>query len=78
MKKVMIDESPGTPLRTSLRKFGPGLIDYASAVGVLQRAATGEAAHLFQGLCPDGVEGHDTRDPDSEVCRALMTIDAQK
>ncbi|KXS55259.1 MAG: Uncharacterized protein AWU57_358 [Marinobacter sp. T13-3] len=74
MKKVMIDENPGTSLRTSLRKFGPDLVDYASAVDVLQKAATGEVVHLYQGLCPDSIEGHDARDPDCEVCRALMTL----
>jgi len=78
MKKVMSDENPGTSLRTSLRKFGPGPIGYASAVDVLQKAATGEVVHLYQGLCPDGVEGHDSRDPDCKVCRALMTLDAHK
>lgn len=78
MKKVMIDENPGTPLRSSLRKLGPGVTDYASAVGVLQKAASGEVVHLYRGLCPDGVEGHDTRDPDCNVCRALMTMEAHK
>ena len=34
--------------------------------------ATGEIKHLNNGLCPDDLEGHDTRDPDCVVCRVLL------
>ncbi|HFQ7582826.1 TPA: hypothetical protein ACHS1O_004226 [Pseudomonas aeruginosa] len=34
--------------------------------------ATGEIKHLNNGLYPDDLEGHDTRDPDCAVCRALL------
>lgn len=34
--------------------------------------ATGEIKHLNNGMCPDELEGHDTRDSDCAVCRALL------
>lgn len=75
MKKLIFDENPGVPLRAGWRKIDGGVIDFASAVSVLQKAATGEAAHVYQGLCPDAVEGHQSRDPDCEVCRALIKVE---
>lgn len=40
--------------------------------------AEGRIKHVNEGECPDNIEGHDTRDPDCPVCRALMgTIHAQ-
>ena len=33
---------------------------------------TGKIAHLNMGLCPDVVEGHDTRDDDCPACKILM------
>lgn len=30
--------------------------------------------HLYQGLCPDGVEGFDARDPECPTCRALVAL----
>ncbi|WP_208604371.1 hypothetical protein [Pseudomonas delhiensis] len=39
---------------------------------VLIGHATGEIKHLNNGMCPDDLEGHDTRDPDCAVCRALL------
>lgn len=44
-------------------------------VRVLADHAAGRINHANNGLCPDEVEGHDTRDPDCPVCRAL--IDSQ-
>lgn len=78
MKKQMMNEYPGTPLPTKWRKLDPTLIDYVSAVNILQKAATGEKVHLNQGLCPDVIEGHDSRDSDCEICWALITIDEHK
>ncbi|WP_205420745.1 hypothetical protein [Stenotrophomonas sp. G4] len=45
------------------------------AVRVLTDHATGRINHANNGLCPDQVEGHDTRAPHCPVCRAL--IDSQ-
>ncbi|WP_447899591.1 hypothetical protein [Stenotrophomonas sepilia] len=44
-------------------------------VRVLADHAAGRINHANNGLCPDEVEGQDTRDPDCPVCRAL--IDSQ-
>ncbi len=44
-------------------------------VRVLADHAAGRINHANNGLCPDEVEGHDTRDPDCTVCCAL--IDSQ-
>lgn len=44
-------------------------------VRVLADHAAGRINHANNGLCPDEIEGHDTRDPDCPVCRAL--IDSQ-
>lgn len=38
---------------------------------VLADHATGRINHANNGLCPDQIEGHDARDPDCTVCRAL-------
>ncbi|WP_236225744.1 hypothetical protein [Pseudomonas pseudonitroreducens] len=34
--------------------------------------AKGELKHLNNGMCPDEIEGHDTRDPECSVCQALL------
>lgn len=43
----------------------------ASTPGILRQYAEGRLSHLGNGLCPDSVEGYDTRDPDCPVCIAL-------
>ncbi len=53
-----------------------GKVVSEDALRVLVGHATGEIKHLNNGLCPDDLEGHETRDPDCTVCRAL--IDAGK
>ncbi|HCW1005730.1 hypothetical protein [Pseudomonas aeruginosa] len=49
-----------------------GLTVSASALDTLRRFATGEVGHLNNGHCPDDLEGHEARDPDCPVCRALI------
>ncbi|EMB2825200.1 hypothetical protein U8047_006254 [Pseudomonas aeruginosa] len=49
-----------------------GLTVSASALDTLRKAALGEVQHLNNGLCPDAFEGHEARDPDCPVCRALI------
>lgn len=44
------------------------------AINALRRHATGELHHAFAGLCPDAVEGPDTRDPECTVCQALVAL----
>ncbi|MBG4420101.1 hypothetical protein I5F55_17430 [Pseudomonas aeruginosa] len=48
-----------------------GLTVSESALDTLRKAASGEVKHLNNGLCPDDIEGHEARDPDCPVCRAL-------
>ncbi|KRU69641.1 hypothetical protein AN449_02590 [Pseudomonas aeruginosa] len=50
----------------------------ADALDTLRRFATGEVGHLNNGHCPDGLEGHETRDPDCPVCRALIDTEKSK
>ncbi|HCT4762151.1 TPA: hypothetical protein OTY55_000316 [Pseudomonas aeruginosa] len=50
----------------------------ASALDTLRRFATGEVGHLNNGLCPDDVEGRETRDPNCSVCRALIDTEKSK
>ncbi|HBP6659915.1 TPA: hypothetical protein L6B02_02925 [Pseudomonas aeruginosa] len=49
----------------------------ASALDTLRRFATGEVGHLNNGLCPDDLEGRETRDPDCPVCRALIETEKE-
>ncbi|EML5398588.1 hypothetical protein RI828_001258 [Pseudomonas aeruginosa] len=50
-----------------------GLTVSESALDTLRKAASGEVKHLNNGLCPDAFEGHEARDPDCPVCRALLS-----
>ncbi|MCV3870642.1 hypothetical protein [Pseudomonas aeruginosa] len=49
----------------------------ASALDTLRRFATGEVRHQNNGLCPDELEGRETRDPNCSVCRALIETDKE-
>lgn len=49
-----------------------GMTVSESALDTLRKAASGEVKHLNNGLCPDAFEGHEARDPDCPVCRALI------
>lgn len=42
-----------------------------AAVSVLVDHARGVLQHLYEGACPDSVEGPDARDPECPVCRAI-------
>lgn len=44
-------------------------------IAKLYMVATGEIAHAYNGLCPDSMEGPYSRDPNCEVCVALMEYD---
>lgn len=37
----------------------------------LRMVATNQMRHLYNGLCPDDVAGHDSRDPACPVCKAI-------
>ena len=44
------------------------------AMHVLVAHAEGRARHLFNGQCPDAVEGHAARDPQCLVCQSLGIV----
>ena len=39
--------------------------------------ATGEIKHAGNGLCPDPIEGFDSRDPDCPACKILIEAAAE-
>jgi hypothetical protein len=46
------------------------------AIKTLLRYASGEIGHQGLGLCPDDLEGHDSRDPECTVCLAMVALAA--
>lgn len=40
--------------------------------------ATGESPHLYEGRCPDYVNGPESRDPDCPACQAIAAAEAQQ
>lgn len=47
------------------------LLDHIEGLTLI---ATGQVMHLYRGMCPDGVEGTATRDPECPACKLLMPI----
>lgn len=47
---------------------------FASALDFLIGYAEGRLFHLNEGICPDHIQGHETRDPDCGVCQALNIV----
>lgn len=56
----------------------PAGAEREAAVLTLVAFAEGRIEHLNEGLCPDIVEGHDTRDRECKVCQALITLSARQ
>lgn len=60
----------------------PSLYDKAKAINArvskigsnddLIKVATGQVRHLYNGECPDEVEGPNVRDPDCPACQVLL------
>jgi hypothetical protein len=42
----------------------------------LLKVATNETRHVYMGLCPDELEGHNSRDPDCPACQAIANAEA--
>jgi len=40
--------------------------------------ATGKTPHLYEGRCPDYVNGPESRDPDCPACQAIVSAEAQQ
>lgn len=49
-----------------------------SLIGDLVDVGTGKITHLNMGLCPDTVEGHDTRDHECPACKILVRAEAAR
>lgn len=44
----------------------------------LLAVATGKIPHLYEGRCPDYVNGPESRDPDCPACQAIAAAEAQQ
>ena len=44
----------------------------------LLAVATGKIPHLYEGRCPDSVNGPESRDPDCPACQAIAAAEAQQ
>lgn len=53
--------------------FAP--VDYTAQVNTLRDYTAGVLEHEDNGLCPDQINGPEARDPECQVCRALMALD---
>lgn len=47
-------------------------------VQLLVDVATGKVGHAYQGLCPDTIEGFDSRDAECPVCRAIARLEGKE
>lgn len=54
--------------RDRLRSTNAALLE---ALKGLVAVGTGEVGHLYQGLCPDSVEGREVHDPECWACVAI-------
>jgi hypothetical protein len=50
----------------------------AELIQELEGIAVGRTAHVFNGSCPDQVEGEIVRDDECPACQVLLRIDAHK
>lgn len=64
-------KSPGIrPAPATMRDVAAQLIKH---IDDLTKIATGELRHVYNGGCPDEVEGPMARDPDCPACQVLMS-----
>lgn len=47
----------------------------ATLIEKLVKIATGELKHVYNGQCPDAVEGPLVRDPDCPACQVLLGVE---
>ena len=52
-------------------------MDIKKLIAELIAVATGEIDHAGNGLCPDPIEGFDSRDPDCPACKILTDAAAE-
>lgn len=66
------------PLPTTFDEFhcfDKSYVAFDASWRALIAHAEGCVSHVNNGLCPDQVEGHQTRDPECPVCQALLSLD---
>lgn len=51
-------------------------MDIKKLIAELIAVATGEIEHAGNGLCPDRIEGFDSRDPDCPACKILIEAES--
>jgi hypothetical protein len=51
-------------------------MNYTDVLEQLRAIATGETQHVYNGLCPDQVEGPAVRDDACPACRVLLAADS--
>lgn len=52
-------------------------MDIKKLIAELIAVATGEIEHAGNGLCPDRIEGFDSRDPDCPACKILIEAEGR-
>lgn len=74
-------QSMGVSLRdchsSRIKNHDPDPCSYRMRVTDLIAVATGEIEHAVNGLCPDRIEGFDSRDPDCPACKILIEADGR-
>jgi hypothetical protein len=78
------DTAQFNELRAEVERLTAELADANERLAALEQDAerliaigAGRIAHVNNGMCPDSVEGHDTRDPDCPACRVLIAAGYQ-
>lgn len=61
----------------ALPQIGSSIVP-AELVYLLEGIAVGRTAHVFNGSCPDQVEGEIVRDDECPACQVLLRLDAHK
>ena len=52
-----------------------GLQTDMSLALALCHVATGQTPHVYNGMCPDALEGHSVRDDECPACKAIMRFE---
>jgi len=60
--------------RSCVNEASAGAQTSDNPVAVLRAYAEGRINHVFNGQCPDEVGGHEVRDDDCPVCRAILAL----
>ena len=70
---MMEEKKPKRGQDTTQTKRSAAFLErLAASKGKPVRVDTGQVRHLYNGECPDEVEGPDVRDPDCPACQVLL------